>query len=106
MTMPLSISFSRATASAIASNSALLALTAAGAVAIKSFLYGLDGFGALGAERRGGLNEFVGQDELGRGDVGRMEDVLVACLVGEVHMFVHQAFNDSGELLAPLVRFA
>ncbi len=34
MTMPLSISFSRATASAIASNSALLALTAAGAVAM------------------------------------------------------------------------
>src|SRR5690348_12660330 len=106
MTMPLSISFSRATASAIAINSALLALTAAGAVAIKSFLYSLDGFSAVGAERRGGLNELVGQDELGRRDVGRMDDMFLAGLVGQVHVIVDEPFDRAGELLPSLVRLA
>src|SRR3954451_1721306 len=88
MTMPLSISFSRATASAIAISSALLALTAAGAVAILLFLYSLDLFGAFSAERRGGLNELVGQDELGRCDCGKGQSVRLAALVDELHGLV------------------
>src|SRR5574338_1381819 len=95
MTMPLSISFSRATASAIASSSALLALTAAGAVAIKSFLYRLDGVCAFGAERRGGVDELVGQEQLGGGDVVHVESMFLAGLVGEVDMVALHALKSA-----------
>ncbi len=41
--------------------------------------------GALCAERRGGSNELVGQDELGRCDCGKGQSVRLARLVGELH---------------------
>src|SRR3954453_21119822 len=101
MTMPLSISFSRATASAIAISSALLALTAAGAVAILLFLYSLDLFGAFSAERRGGLNELVGQDELGGCDCGKGQSVRLAALVDELHCLVFDPL-ERARIFAPV----
>src|SRR6476619_6346301 len=75
MTMPLSISFSRATASAMASSSDLLAVGldegAGAAVAMIRSTFCLDRVGAFGAERRGGVDELVGQDQLGRLDIGK-----------------------------------
>src|SRR3954451_22174277 len=77
MTMPLSISFSRATASATAMSSALLAeatgaVPAAGLVAMSVFLGRLFGFvdfvGAFGRQRRGGGDQPVGHYQLRGGD--------------------------------------
>src|SRR3954465_14323121 len=105
MTMPRSIRFSGATAAAIAISSALLALTAAGAaVAMKLFLYGFDVFGAVGAERRGGVDELVGQEQLGRRNVGERQAVLHAGLVGEPHVLAVQPPDRAGKLLAAAAR--
>src|SRR5260221_4355514 len=105
MTMPWSISFSRATASAIAISSARLALTAAGAaVAMKLFVYRLNCIGAVGVERRGGVDELVGQEQLGRRNVMKRQAVLDAGLVGEPHIVAIQPPDCPGKLLAAAAR--
>src|SRR5580765_1864766 len=105
MTMPLSISFSRATASAMASSSALLALTAAGAVAMfLNSTFRFDCVGALGAERRGGCDELVGQEQLGRSDLGERDRIAVPVLGEELDVIVFEALERPGILLASLVR--
>src|SRR5205085_12347673 len=104
MTMPLSISFSRATASAMASSSALLALTAAGAVAMSfKSTFHLDCVGAFGAERRGGCDELVGQEQLGRRDCRKWQCVGLVVAGPNKDKVALDTPQFSGELLATVV---
>src|SRR5215210_2535930 len=75
MTMARSISFSRATASAMASSSALLAAgpAVAGAAVAIVLTFHLNEIGALGVEGGGGFDQRVGQQQLGRGDGGKRD---------------------------------
>ena len=53
----------------------------------------LNFIGALGAERRGGMNELVGEQEFGRGDVGEIDQPL-ALGGGDADRLAVNAFDD------------
>jgi hypothetical protein len=63
------------------------------------FLYSLYLIGALSAERRGGVDELVGQEQLGRGDGGKREVVGLPVLAEDLHILSVEPLERAGELL-------
>src|SRR4051812_49109644 len=119
-TTDLSIDFSRATASAICSNSSLFALTAISAMSIAPVFWLIVVLGPcpLAAIRHGSaahalarrFDQRVGQHELRLDDVGKgkADQHLVRAAFGivdiEPHLAIGEAFEHSAEFLAPCQR--
>src|SRR6185369_6819693 len=66
------------------------------------FLYGFY-FGALGAERRGGGDELVGQEQLGRRDFGKRQSVDEIVLGQNADAFALDPLQRPGEILPAFV---
>src|SRR6185369_4545692 len=66
------------------------------------FLYGFY-FGALGAERRGGGDELVGQEQLGRRDFGKRQSVDEIVLGQDADVFALGPLERAGEILPAFV---
>src|SRR5436853_5986729 len=114
MTIMRSISFSRATASAIAISSALLAETAPGAGAavamglVLSFFFDFDFYVRLvdvdGGERRGRRDQPVGHQQFRVADSGERDDGFAKALHVDPHILAVHADQVARQLLAPLER--
>src|SRR5689334_20456699 len=114
MTIIRSISFSRATASAIAISSALLAETAPGAGAavamglVLSFFFDLDVYFSFvdvaGGKRRGRRDQPVGHQQFRVADVGERDGGLAKALHVDAHRLAVHPDQVAGQLLSPLER--